>query len=301
MGVRLAASEILFRAQKLEEILSSCRLCPHRCSIDRWHEGRGRCRVGPRARVASFCPHFGEEEPLVGTRGSGTVFFSGCNLSCVFCQNHSISQGDEGEEVSAEDLAGIFLEIAERGCHNLNLVTPTHQAPVIVRALWIAREAGFELPVVWNCGGYEEVGVLRLLDGIVDIYMPDVKYGDEGAALRYSGAPGYVANMEGVLSEMHRQVGDLAIEGGIARRGLLVRHLVLPTDLAASRRALEQVATALGTKTYLNVMGQYRPSYLAGRYPKLARPVTRAEVAAAVAWARELGFTRGLPSFENAH
>lgn len=261
--------------------------------VDRKEGDRGRCGVGARAKVASYGPHFGEEPPLVGLHGSGTVFFSGCNMACVFCQNYTISQLREGWEIDTENLATIFLELARRGCHNINLVTPTHQAPMIVAALAVAMEAGLEIPVVWNCGGYEDIEVLRLLEGIVDIYMPDVKYGDEAAALCYSCAPGYVQNMETVLREMHRQVGDLVIERGIAKQGLLVRHLVLPKNLAASTRVFEMIAADLGLGTYLNVMEQYHPCHRASDYPDLARPLSRKEYAKAVTVARKVGLWRG--------
>ena len=229
----------------------------------------------------------------MGLHGSGTVFFSGCNLACVFCQNYTISQLREGQEIDTEDLAAIFLELARRGCHNINLVTPTHQVPMIVEALAAAAKAGLEIPVVWNCGGYESIEVLRLLKGIVDIYMPDVKYGDEAAALRYSGATGYVQNMETVLCEMHRQVGDLVVEQGIAKQGMLIRHLVLPNALAASKRVFEMIATILGPNTYLNVMEQYRPYHRALDYPDLARPLSRNEYAKAITVARKVGLWRG--------
>lgn len=261
--------------------------------VDRKQGERGRCGIGVRAKVASYGPHFGEEPPLVGLHGSGTVFFSGCNLACVFCQNYTVSQLREGQEIDTEDLAAIFLELAHRGCHNINLVTPTHQASMIVEALAAAVEAGLEIPVVWNCGGYESIEVLRLLEGIVDIYMPDVKYGDEAAALRYSGAPSYVENMETVLREMHRQVGDLVIERGIAKQGMLIRHLVLPKNLAASKRVFEMIATDLGLGTYLNVMEQYRPCHRASDYRDLARPLSRKEYAEAVTVARKVGLSRG--------
>ncbi len=291
--MRISETEIAKRVDKLKVLLSPCRLCPHRCQVDRKLGERGRCGIGVRARVASYGPHFGEEPPLVGLHGSGTVFFSGCNLACVFCQNYTVSQLREGQEIETEDLAAIFLELANRGCHNINLVTPTHQAPMIVEALAAAAEAGLEIPVVWNCGGYESVEVLRLLEGIVDIYMPDVKYGDEAAALRYSGAPRYVENMETVLREMHRQVGDLVIERGIAKQGMLIRHLVLPKNLAASKRVFEMVATDLGLGTYLNVMEQYRPCHRASDYPDLGRPLSRKEYAEAATLARKVGLWRG--------
>lgn len=299
MRLRIAEAEMAARCEKLDELLSPCRLCPHRCMVDRRRGERGRCGVGALAKVASFGPHFGEEPPLVGSRGSGTVFLSGCNLSCVFCQNYTTSQLGEGQEMDSADLAAVFVEIARRGCHNINLVTPTHQAPAIVSALALARQAGLELPIVWNCGGYESPEVLRLLDGIVDIYMPDAKYGDDAAAVRYSGAPEYATNLEAVLREMHRQVGDLVIEEGVGQRGMLIRHLVLPGGIAASDRVFKTIASHLGRGTYLNVMEQYRPCYRADEYPELACWLSPSEYAEAVNSARELGFHRGLPAFEN--
>lgn len=298
MRLRIAEAEMAARIEELDSLLSPCRLCPHRCMVDRWRGERGRCGVGAQAKVASFGPHFGEEPPLVGRRGSGTVFFSGCNLSCVFCQNYTISHLGEGQEMDSADLAAVFAELARRGCHNINLVTPTHQAPVIVSALALAKEAGLELPIVWNCGGYESPEVLRLLDGIVDIYMPDAKYGDDAAAVRYSGGPEYATNLEAVLREMHRQVGDLVIEGGIARRGMLIRHLVLPGGIAASDRVFDTIASLLGQNTYLNVMQQYRPCYRANEYPELAYRPSLSEYVEAVNCARGLGLHRGLPAFE---
>ena len=292
--VRLSSAELSCREAELARILRSCRLCPQACGADREAGELGRCGIGPGARVASFGPHFGEEGPLVGRYGSGTVFFSGCNLACVFCQNFETSQLREGIELGVRELADVFLSLDRQGCHNLNLVTPTHQAPAIVAALAIAREEGCELPVVWNCGGYESVEVLELLAGVVDIYMPDAKYGDDETALLYSGAAGYARNLGPVLREMHRQVGDLLIERGIARQGLLVRHLILPGGMAGSESVLRMIASALGTRTYVNVMDQYRPAYQALRYPKLARRPSPAEIAQAFSCARALGLVRGL-------
>jgi len=299
MQLRLAGAEMAARIEKLNSLLTPCRLCPHRCMVDRRQGERGRCGVGAVARVASFGPHFGEEPPLVGRRGSGTVFFSGCNLSCVFCQNYSISQLGEGRQMDAAELAAVFVELGRRGCHNINLVTPTHQAPMIVSALALAQEAGLRLPIVWNCGGFESPEVLRLLDGIVDIYMPDAKYGDDAAAAHYSGGPGYATNLEAVLREMHRQVGDLVVEEGIARSGMLIRHLVLPGGIAASDRVFAAIASLLGRETYLNVMRQYRPCYRASEYPELARRLQPSEYAEAADCARGFGFQQGLPGFEN--
>ncbi len=232
---------------------------------------------------------------LVGRGGSGTIFFTGCNLHCVFCQNYEISQLCEGEEISVEELAAWMLKLQELGCHNINLVTPTHQAPQIVEALAIAREGGLGLPIVWNCGGYESVETLRLLSGIVDIYMPDFKYGDSRVAARYSDAPGYFEVAKAALKEMHRQVGDLKIEGGIARRGLLVRHLVLPGGLAGTEKVLKFIAEELSPKTFVNIMAQYYPTYKAWQYPELARRITPEEYSEALKIAHRLGLSRAAP------
>jgi putative pyruvate formate lyase activating enzyme len=228
----------------------------------------------------------------VGGGGSGTIFFSGCNLRCLFCQNAAISQLGEGEEIAVEYLARIMLHLEELGCENVNLVTPTHQAPQIVASLAIAREEGLRLPIVWNCGGYESVDALRLLDGIVDIYMPDFKYGDSTVAADLSAAPGYVEAAQAAIREMHRQVGDLVLDNGVAVRGLLVRHLVLPHGRAGSEAVFRFLAQDVSPDTFVNVMAQYRPAHRARERAELARPVTRLEHAAALAIAKELGLRR---------
>ncbi len=291
--MRVRPEEVADRANALAEMLSPCRLCPNACDVDRGVGQSGRCGIGASARVASFGPHFGEEGPLVGQFGSGTVFFSGCNLACLFCQNWRISQDREGTDVSDEDLAGIFLRIQETGCHNLNLVTPTPHAASIVRALAIAGAEGFALPIVWNCGGYESVEVLRLLDGVVDVYMPDLKYGSDVAAQRLSGVRGYVARSQAAVFEMHRQVGDLEIDGdGIARRGTLVRHLVLPEGLAETERVMRFLASEISPHTYVNVMDQYRPCHRAFEVPELGRRIRSDEYAEAMRLAEEAGLHR---------
>jgi putative pyruvate formate lyase activating enzyme len=253
----------------------------------------GRCGVGVSARVASYAPHFGEETQLVGRFGSGTVFFSGCNLECCYCQNASISQLREGTDLSDEDLAAIFLRIEAAGCHNLNLVTPTPHAAAIVRALSIAAREGFSLPIVWNCGGYESVEALRCLDGIVDIYMPDLKYADDAVGERLSGVRDYATRAREAIHEMHRQVGSLTIDGdGVARRGLLVRHLVLPDGLAGTPRAMAFLAEEISGDTFVNVMRQYRPCYRAAEAPSLRRRITGEEFDAALRAARDAGIHR---------
>jgi putative pyruvate formate lyase activating enzyme len=275
--------------------LEACEICPRRCGANRLSGELGFCRIGRQARVACFAPHFGEEAPLVGCSGSGTIFFSGCNLSCVFCQNYEISQEDQGTEVDAQALADMMMDLQKRGCHNINFVTPTHVIPQILEALVLAREAGLVVPLVYNSGGYDSVETLRLLEGIFDIYMPDAKYGSDGPALLYSSAPGYAAVMKAAIREMHRQVGDLVIdEDGIARRGLLVRHLVLPGDAAAAAEVIRFLSEEISPNTYLNIMDQYRPEYLACRFPELCRPISRQEYARVLLMAAEAGLVRGL-------
>lgn len=293
--LNLSASELKERIQALYELASPCRLCPRECGARRDQGERGFCRTGLKPWVASFGPHFGEERELVGRYGSGTIFFSGCNLGCVFCQNFTISQLGEGEEVSVDDLARMMLRLQRLGCHNVNLVTPTHQAPMILEALALAREGGLEIPLVWNCGGYESVEALRLLDGVVDIYMPDFKYGDDEAAARYSAAPDYFARACAALKEMHRQVGDLVVKGGIAVRGLIVRHLVLPTGLAGTERVLRFIRDEISPNTYVNIMAQYYPTHRAWEFPELARRITSEEYKRALSLAQGLGLRRAGP------
>lgn len=283
------------RARAALARLKACDICPRRCGADRSSGEVGFCRSGRTARVACFAPHFGEDAPLVGRRGSGTIFFSGCNLSCVYCQNYDISQEDQGTEVSAQALSCMMLELQDQGCHNINFVTPTHVVPQILEALLLARADGLALPLVYNSGGYDSVDTLRLLDGMFDIYMPDAKYGSDGPALAYSSAPGYTDIMKAAIREMHRQVGDLVIdEDCIARRGLLVRHLLLPGDAAATTEVIRFLSEVISPGTYLNIMDQYRPVYQACRFPELCRPISQEEYARALRMAAEAGLIRGL-------
>lgn len=282
------------RVEQAYRLMSpDCRLCPRACGIDRFAGKMGVCRTGRNPVVASYGPHFGEESPLVGVNGSGTIFFAGCNLSCVFCQNYDISKGDAGRDVSIEDLADMMLSIARQGCHNINLVTPTHELPMILASLEIAVIAGLDVPIVYNCGGYEPVEVLSILDGIVDIYMPDAKCGSNDVGMELSGVPDYWDRNREALREMHRQVGDLHVdERGIAEYGLLVRHLVLPDDLAGTREVMRFLAREIGRNTYVNVMDQYRPAYKASENPRLARRITPDEHQEALRIAREEGIRR---------
>jgi len=283
------------RARTALARLESCEICPRRCGVNRLKDERGFCRIGRLARVASFAPHFGEEPPLVGSSGSGTIFFSGCNLACVFCQNYDISQQDHGQDVSADALARMMLQLQDLGCHNINFVTPTHVVPQILEALVLAVDDGLRVPLVYNSGGYDSVKTVQLLEGIFDIYMPDAKYGSDEVALKYSGAPDYTHIMKTAIKEMHRQVGDLIMdEDGVATRGLLVRHLVLPGDLAGSAEVVRFLSEEISPNTYLNVMAQYRPEYKACRFPELNRRISAKEYNDAVRLAARAGLTRGL-------
>lgn len=282
--------ELAVRAERAWSRLRSCRLCPRRCRVDRLAGELGQCQTGALARVASYGPHFGEERPLVGRGGSGTIFFAGCNLACVFCQNHDISQpnkppGDGGLlwEVTSEQLARMMLDLQSRGCENINLVSPSHVVPQILVALEIAVESGLRLPLVYNTGGYDAISTLRLLRGVIDIYMPDMKYSDDRVGARLSGVPDYVRYNHQALIEMHRQVGDLVLnEKGVARRGLLVRHLVLPGGLGGTRQVARFLASEVSPDTYINVMAQYRPMHRAWAYPEIARSLTAEEYRRAV-------------------
>ncbi len=282
------------RVEEAYRLMSpNCGLCPRCCGIDRLSGQTGVCRTGPLPVVASYGAHFGEEPPLVGHNGSGTIFFGGCNLSCVFCQNYDISYGDAGQEVSIEGLADMMLSLARQGCHNINLVTPTHQLPMILAAMEIAVIAGLDIPIVYNCGGYEPVKALQILDGIVDIYMPDAKYGSNEVGLELSGVPDYWDRNREALREMHRQVGDLHMdERGIAEYGLLVRHLVLPGNLAGTREVMHFLATEISRDTYVNVMDQYRPAHKAFALPHIARRITHEEFGEAMRIARAEGLHR---------
>jgi putative pyruvate formate lyase activating enzyme len=289
----LSTGELERRAATAQQHLSVCDVCAWKCPVDRRAGQIGVCRTGPRARVSSFGPHLGEERPLRGWRGSGTIFFSRCNLRCQFCQNHAISQTDAGEEVEPEDLAAIMLELQAYGCHNINLVSPSHVVPQILAALCLAAQAGLHLPLVYNTGGYDSLAILKLLDGVIDIYMPDMKYGDSRLARQYSKIRNYVEANQAAVREMHRQVGDLHIgAGGLATRGLLVRHLVLPNGLAGTAKVVRFISEEISRNTYLNVMSQYRPDYKAHQLPELNRRITTQEYAEAVRLANQAGLYR---------
>lgn len=274
--------------------LERCTLCPRRCRVDRTGEDRGFCRTGRRAGVASYHAHFGEEAPLVGQYGSGTIFFSRCNLLCNFCQNYEISHGGEGRDVSDEQLAGMMLDLQGAGCHNINFVTPSHVVPQILAAVGIAAQNGLRVPLVYNSGGYDSVATLKLLDGIIDIYMPDFKFWDAEVARITCDAPDYPDVARRAISEMHRQVGDLFIDNdsGLAVKGLLVRHLVLPGGLAGTADVMTFLARSISPDTYVNLMAQYRPCGRAAEVRQLAAPLSAAEYDRAVKEAGAAGITR---------
>ena len=270
----------------------ACDLCARACGVDR-SQKEGACHTGQEARVASFGPHHGEENPLRGWRGSGTIFFSYCNLRCVYCQNFEISQAPAGHQVSSKELAAMMLSLQELGCHNINLVSPSHVVAEILEALVIAAAAGLNLPLVYNTGGYDSLSALQLLDGVVDIYMPDMKYGDAGEARKLSKIKRYPEINQRAVREMHRQVGDLQLDkDGLARRGLLVRHLVLPHGAGGTRQVVRFLAEEISPDTYLNIMDQYRPAHLAQKYPAINRAVSGDEYQAALRMAYEAGLHR---------
>ena len=289
----LQASAFEEAIERLEKVLQDCTLCPRQCHVNRRVGEQGYCRTGSLPFVASWGPHRGEERPLVGAGGSGTIFFSNCNLGCLFCQNYTISHLGEGAEISHERLADVMLTLQKAGCPNINLVTPTHQVPAIVRSVRIAAEQGLSLPLVYNCGGYESLATLALLEGIIDIYMPDFKYADPTAAERCSDAADYPDMARKAIREMYRQVGDLVMDDhGIAMRGLLVRHLVLPEGLAGTDRVVEFIAAEISPNTYLNIMDQYYPCYKAREHPPLNRRISVREYEDALASARRAGIRR---------
>ena len=316
--LNLSKKQLDQRIEKFFKILENCEICPKKCHRNRLASEKGFCQLGSLPMVSAHHPHFGEESVLVGNYGSGTIFFCSCNLACVFCQNYEISQlriGSpsqvlpskiwEGKEISFEKLAKMMIELQGKGCHNINLVSPTSHVPAIVKSLSIAREQGLKLPLVYNTNAYDSVEVLKLLDGIIDIYMPDAKYSDDKIALKYSNAlyppkfskgklrrAGYFEIMKAAIKEMHRQVGDLIInKGGIAVRGLLIRHLVLPNRLAGSEKILEFIAKEISKKSFVNILSQYWPAWKAREFPELNRRIMENELEEVINYARKIGLT----------
>jgi len=286
--------ELVERIERLNRILESCELCPRKCGANRLEGKEGYCRSGKELLISSYGPHFGEEPEITGRNGSGTIFLTSCNLLCIYCQNYEISHQGYGNKVSIGEAAGVMLNLQSRGCHNINLVTPTHFAPQLVEAISVAAGKGLKLPIFWNCSGYENVETIRLLDGVVDIYKPDMKYSESEPAKKYSSAPDYFERCKEAVREMHRQVGDLKVdERGIAFRGLLIRHLVLPNGLAGSEKVLEFISEELSKECYVNIMAQYRPCGRAYEHVELGRRPTSTEYHGVVEYAMKLGLHRG--------
>jgi putative pyruvate formate lyase activating enzyme len=291
--IKLPPGALSDKLREAEEILKECTLCPRQCKVDRTSGESGFCKTGDKPFISSYSPHFGEEKPLVGRFGSGTIFMGNCNLGCIFCQNYSISHLGEGTEISFTKLADIMLSLQKQGCHNINLVTPTHQMPMMLRAIMIASEKGLQLPIVYNCGGYESLHAIKILEGVVDIYMPDFKYIDPAMAKIYSKAEDYPEAAMAAIREMHRQVGDLVTDQrGIATRGLLVRHLVLPEETAGTAGVVKFIAEEISKNTYINIMDQYHPCYKAFDHPSLNRRITHQEYADAMQMAEDAGLKR---------
>jgi len=304
----LSKKELDKRVNKLSKIAEDCEICPRKCHINRLKNEKGFCKLGKKPRVYAHHPHFGEEKPLVGPSegastelsrmssgrgGSGTIFFTSCNLACIYCQNYGISQLRVGEEISFERLAQMMTNLQDLGCHNINFVTPTPQVPAIVKALSIAIEKGLKIPLVYNTNAYDSVETLKLLDGTIDIYMPDAKYSKSEIAHKYSQVSNYPETIQKAIKEMHRQVGDLIInDEGIAVKGLLVRHLVLPNNLAGSEKVFEFLAKEISKNTFLNIMDQYSPHFKAKDHPELSRMITEKEYRQAIELAKGFGLKR---------
>ncbi len=287
--------ELERRVERAVQSLSNCRVCPRDCKVDRLANKTAVCKTGRYALVGSFFPHFGEEDCLRGINGSGTIFFSMCNLRCVFCQNYDISQAGEGVEAKPEELADMMIELQLRGCHNINFVTPEHVVPQMVEALPIAIRRGLHVPIVYNTSAYDSMESLELLDGIVDIYMPDFKFWDEELSLKYMKAKDYPVAARRAIKEMHRQVGDLVLdENGLAQRGLMIRHLVMPGEIAGTKEIMQFIASEVSTNTYVNVMAQYYPAgkVSADQYADINRNIERSEYEAAIKAARDAGLSR---------
>ena len=282
------------RIEKAYKLLSPCEVCPHKCGVNRLEGEKGFCRSGEEVIVSSYNAHFGEEPPLSGNFGSGTIFFTNCNLKCVYCQNYPISQLGNGNKVSLSELAKIMLALQKRKCHNVNLVTPTHFVPQILKSLKSAIKMGLHIPIVYNTSGYDSVNTLKLLDGVVDIYLPDARYAENETARKYSSAPNYFEIMKKALKEMHRQVGDLVTDKiGVAHSGLIVRHLVLPEGLSGTKKIMRFITREISPHTYISLMAQYFPAYQAGQFPLLSRRVNREEYREALQAFKEEGLESG--------
>lgn len=290
----LDSGELQARAHRAQELLAHCQLCPRRCGVNRLEGELGFCETGKRASIASYGAHFGEERPLVGKYGSGTIFLASCNLRCCFCQNYDISHFPENsQEVGHTTLAAVMLELQSKGCHNINFVTPGHVAPQILEALVTAISEGLTIPLIYNCSGYESTETIELLDGVIDIYMPDFKFWNPANAQKYADAVDYPQITRQALIAMHHQVGDLIVDDrGLAVKGLLIRHLLMPGALEETKQILDFISSALSPATYVNIMDQYRPLGTIVEHPELGRPVNPEEYQQALAFAEQAGLTR---------
>lgn len=289
----LESGELEKRVAKLKEALKNCVLCPHQCEVNRLDGEKGACFTLDLAIVSGAQPHFGEETELVGTGGSGTIFFSNCNLRCVFCQNYEISHCGEGEPWDPTELAQVMVQLQRKGCHNINFVSPSHIIPQIVESIYIAAQNGLNIPIVYNTGSYDLTDSLRYLEGIVDIYLPDIKFSDNERGEKYLGVKEYYSIATDALKEMYRQVGNLVTDqNNVAIKGVMIRHLVMPSNLAGTKEIMKFIADELSPDTYVNLMAQYYPSYKSHKYDELSRGLTRAEYSEAIKIAKEAGLTR---------
>ena len=280
--------------EKTFKMLESCCICPRKCKVNRLKDERGFCKTGLKPRVCSFMPHHGEEPPISGPQGSGTIFFSHCNMACVYCQNYEFSQLGQGRDVEFEELASFMLELQKMSCHNINLVTPTHVMPQILKALEIAISQGLNLPIVYNTGGYELPQIIKLLDGIVDIYLPNMRYAEEAAAIKYSSAPDYPKYNQEAVKEMQRQVGVANIDNaGIIKRGIVIRHLVLPNNIAGTDKIMKFISEEISQDSYISLMSQYLPYYKASSFKEISRRITKQEYAAAKQTMQKYGLSNG--------
>ncbi|WP_242973012.1 radical SAM protein [Anaeromicrobium sediminis] len=294
----LLNGELESRVKTLKEMLKNCVLCPHECGVNRLEGERGYCKTLDNCVVSGGEPHFGEEEELVGNYGSGTIFFSHCNLSCVFCQNYEISFCGEGRIISSRELSKMMLSLQRYGCHNINLVSPSHIVPQIVEAIFMAAKEGLNIPIVYNTNGYDLTGTLKLLDGIVDIYMPDIKFADDEKALKYLGVKNYYTITKKAVKEMYRQVNNLKTDDrNIAYKGLMIRHLVLPQNLADTEKIMKFIGDEISTDTYVNIMDQYYPAYTSHKYEELSRTISKEEYKIAVNSAKSAGLKRYKTSY----
>lgn len=276
------------------KMLESCSICPRRCKVNRLKNELGFCKTGVNPRVYSFQPHHGEEPPISGTNGSGAIFFSGCNMRCVYCQNYVFSQAQEGKELDSEELANVMVQLQNTGCHNINLVTPTHIMPQILKALFLAIPKGLKIPLVYNTGGYELASIIKLLSGIIDIYLMDMRYGDDDMAITYSYAPNYTKYNQESVKEMHRQVGIAEIDNqGIIKKGLIIRHLVLPDRVSGTDRIMKFIAKNISPETYISLMSQYTPLYKAGQFKEISRRISQQEYDEAEAIMQKYGLDNG--------